>query len=199
MVSSKGSSKTSNAKVKTSPTPSPAPVASKKWVIVQLSPMGEREKNIELIRRSARRILGKQVDVFIPAISQKVREESQTLFYMDGYVFVEFIDGIVYNRLQDTQFFNSVLTQTSSAKDRRRAYSLLDDKELSPMRKGMEDLKIVPFKDGQKVRIIQGNYKNLIAEVSFIHEGGETVQVYVNMRSKKVLMDFPASYLQTAE
>lgn len=200
MVSSKGSSKTSNAKVKTSPNPPTAPSTGKKWVIVQLSPMGEREKNIELIRRSARKILGKQhLDVFIPAISQKVREESQTLFYLDGYVFVEFAEGVVYNRLQDTQFFNSVLTQTSSTKDRRRIYSLLDDKELAPMRKGMEELKIVPFNDGQKVRIIQGNYKNLIAEVSFIHEGGETVQVYVNMRSKKVLMDFPASYLQRAE
>lgn len=199
MVLSKGSSKTSNAKVKASPTPPATPSVGKKWVIVQLSPMGEREKNIELIRRSARKILGKPVDVFIPAISQKVREESQTLFYMDGYVFVEFMDGIAYNRLQDTQFFNSVLTQVSAARDRRRMYSLLDDKELAPMRKGMEDLKLVPFNDGQKVRIIQGNYKNLIAEVSFIHDGGETVQVYVNMRSKKVLMDFPASYLQNAE
>ena len=178
--------------------PPPAP-ASKKWVIIQLSPMGEREKNLELIKRAANKLLGRPVDVFVPAISQKVREESQTLFYMDGYVFVEYIEGITYNRLQDTQYFNTVLTQNSSSGDRRKVYSLLDDKELAPMRKGMQNLKIVPFEEKQKVRIIQGHYKNLIAEVSFVHEGGETVQVYVNMRSKKVLMDFPASYLQKAE
>lgn len=211
MASSRGLSKVTSSKAKSPSskqkpvskpvaTPGiPVPSLSKKWVIVQLSPMGEREKNLEMLKRAANKLLGRPVDVFVPAISQKVREESQTLFYMDGYVFVEFFDGIAYNRLQDTQYFNCVLTQSSSSGDRRKIYSLLDDRELAPMRKGMQELKIVPFEDRQKVRIIQGNYKNLIAEVSFVHEGGETVQVYVNMRSKKVLMDFPASYLQKTD
>jgi transcription antitermination factor NusG len=182
------------------PTPGLAPSVPRPggpWVIIQLSPTGEREKDLPTIVRAAQRGLGRPVEVFVPAISQKVRDESQTLFYMDGYVFIRFEEGVNYNKLQDTTYFGQVLTQPGPT--RSKVYAMLQDKELDPMRVGMNQMKVGGFAEKDTVRIIQGNFKNLRAEVSYVHDGGEVVQVFVSMRSKKVLMDFPASYLHKIE
>ena len=192
MASLKGSKKVSRT------TAAPAlPPNRTKWAIVQLTSLGEREKNLALLTRSVQRILGKTLEVFVPAVSQKVRDESQTMFYMDGYVFVKFEEGVNYQKLADTTYFSCVLTHISSVGgERRKAYSTLEDKEIAPMRVGMQNLKLGVFSEGQKVRIMKGSFKNLQAVVSYVHDGTETVQVYVNLRSKKILMDFPSSYLK---
>ena len=169
-----------------------------KWVVIQLTSTGEREKNLALIERMAHRILGRKVDIFIPAVSQKVRDESQTMFYMDGYIFARFEEGVSYLKLQETTYFNMVLTRPLSG-SRSRSFHLLDDKELAPMRVGMQAMKLGAFAKDDKVRIIKGNYKNLIAEVCLLHDDGEHVQVYVDLRSKKLLMDFPISYVKKME
>lgn len=187
----------SKTKTKTSSIPPSAPI---KWVIVQLTSLGEREKNIQSITRSAHRILGKPLDVFVPAVSQNVRDESQTMFYMDGYVFIRHEDGVQYLKLVDTMYFSTVLIQTSTINgERRKVFSLLDDKDIAPMRVGMQTLKLGSFKEGQYVKIVKGNFKGLQAEISYVHEDGENAQVHVKLKSKPILIDFPVSYLKAIE
>lgn len=113
---------------------------------------------------------------------------------MDGYIFVKYEEGASYHRLVDTTFFGDVLTRPGPG--RSKEYALLTDKDLAPLRSGMEAMKVGGFAEKDRVLITQGHFKNLPAEVSYVHDGGQVVQVYVAMRSKKVLMDFPASYLQ---
>ena len=169
----------------------------RRWVIVELSSIGEKEADVHSIRNAVCRILRRNdLEVFIPAISQGVRNESQTLFFMDGYIFVEHKTGIPYLRLRDTSLFKDVLC--TSSRNASPSFSLLNDAELDPMRDGMEDLKSVSFKIGDSVRVITGTYKNLRGEVSLIYDDGENVQVTVNhLRSKKgLLVDFPSTYLE---
>jgi transcription antitermination factor NusG len=172
-------------------------LSSKKWVCVELTHAGEKEKNLSLITKSARRILkNKEVEVFIPAVTQKVRDESSILSFMEGYVFIAYQDNILYTKLQETNYFRSVLTKpVYEGRRKRRVLSLLDDSELRPMRKGMESLNRGDFKPGDSVKVKKGNYKNLNAEVIIVFEDEQIVQVYVELRSKKILLDFPASYL----
>ena len=62
--------------------------SSVQWVVVQLSSTGEKEEDIDILKQSARKILNRgDVEIFVPAISPKVRDESQTIFFMEGYVF----------------------------------------------------------------------------------------------------------------
>jgi len=174
------------------------PVASledlNKWVIVELSTTGERETNIKNIVNSVHRILRRNdIEVFIPAISQKVRDESQTLFYLNGYIFVKYFDGIPYYKLKETTYFQDVLC---SHKRRQVVYSLLSDQELDPIRQGMNKLKFNEFNINDLVRIKMGQYKNLKGVISLVYEDGENVQVMINLRSKKILIDFPSTYLE---
>ncbi len=179
-----------------SKTPKNSPIILKKWVIVQLSSNGEREKNIQAIIRSVRHILqNKKVEVCVPAVSQKVRDDSHTMFYWDGYIFVEHIEGLPYLRLNETVYFQNVLCQPGLNKNKQRVFSLLHDKDLEPMKRGLESMKVCEFSENDDVKIMKGVFKNLLGKVSFVHEDGENVQVFVGLRSKQILMDFPSSYL----
>jgi transcription antitermination factor NusG len=165
-------------------------------VIVQLTSNGEREKNIPTIVRAARQLLGdKNVEVCVPAVSQKVREDSHTMFFWDGYVFIEYVEKLPYMRLQETTYFQAVLCQPSPLNYRQKVLSFLRDKDLEPMRQGLQNLKLSDFSEEDDVKIVKGQFKNLLGKVSYVHEDGENVQVFVGLRSKQILMDFPASYL----
>lgn len=202
MASFKGSKTKPIPKKRVSiPPPSTTP---SQWVVVQLTSLGEREKNIQLIVRSARQIISrKDLEVFVPAINQKGLDDSLTTWYSEGYVFIQYEPGVGYHKLGETTYFSSVLSSMSQVNgEKKRIYSLLTDKELSHMRTGMHDLKVTAsrFKIDQKVKIIKGSYRGLPGKVAFLYDDGDKVQVFVPLRSIKetggLLMDFHASYLQ---
>lgn len=149
------------------------------------------------IRSAVRKILRTDgLRVFVPAVSQKVRDESQTFFFMDGYVFVEYRPGISYLALRDTAFFRDVLCNSTRASNREPSYSLLTDSDLEPMRSGMQEMRCGSFEVGDRVRVVVGSYKNLRGEVSVVYDE-QSVQVSVShLASKRVLIDFPTTYLE---
>ena len=163
--------------------------SDKQWVVVQLSPTGEREKNLKSLEKAITRSLKSPLMVFIPAASQKAREDEQTIFYLDGYIFVEFKPNVPYHKLNGTHFFELVLSH------RRTGLQLLKDKDLQPLRNGVEALKASHFMVGDDVKVLKGTFKNLSGTVSFIYENGETVQINLKLSSKPVLIDYPSSYL----
>lgn len=191
MASSKGSKKPTKDVPQESNTPT-------QWVVVQLTSLGEREKNIASITRSVHHILRrKDLEVFVPAISQKGLGDSLTTWYSDGYIFVRFLDGVLYNSLQETAYFSMVLSKLVVVDGvRRMKYSLLNNKDLDPMRVGMKVMRVGKFSEDDSVKVIKGNYRNLPGKVSCVYDQGEVVQVCLNLRSKPMFIDFPASYLE---
>lgn len=160
-----------------------------KWVVVSLSSAGERETNIKAIQNAVRRILKRDLAVFIPAVSKQARNESHTLFYMDGYVFIQYVQGVPYIKLQDTAYFSQVLCTGNE-------YSLIDDEVLNPLREGVKDLGTCKFKIGDRVCVTKGEFRNLRGEIRTIYDGGEVVQIDATQRSKPMLIDFPVIYLR---
>lgn len=162
--------------------------------MVQLSTLGEREKDPKLLTHAATRVLG-PIDIFIPAVSSKAREELHTEFYMEGYIFVAYCEGVNYMRLQDVPFFKTVICDPAA----RRSpipYQLLDDSLLAPMRTGMQAMQLRVIKTKDRVRVTKGTYKNLTGVVTQVRDGGEIVQMNTNLSSKPMLIDFPVSFLE---
>jgi len=166
---------------------------NRKWVVVGLSSSGERETSIKTISDTVRRMLGRDLEVFIPAVSKKARDESHTSFYMDGYIFIQYQEGVSYIKLQDMAFFGQVLCAGRAG---NMTYSLVDDFILDPLRKGVKDLGTCKFTLNDPVRVVKGEFRNLRGIVRTVYEGGEVVQVDVSQRSKPMLIDFPTIYLQ---
>lgn len=166
------------------------------WVIVSLTSMGEREASVNLLTKAIRNILKSDLDVFVPAATQNARQESHTFFYMDGYVFVEYKTDIEYLKLQDTTYFGDVLCEPKVVDGRSTyIYSLLSDSDLNVMRNGVKNLGKKKCSVGNRVKVTKGEYRNLCGEVVMVYDNGQTVQISVSLRSKKLLIDFPATYL----
>jgi len=173
--------------------------SGKQWIIVQLSIAGEREDRVGVIIKSVRRILRvHDIDVFVPAISQDVRDDSETLFYMDGYIFVEYRDGVRYLKLHDTTFFSNVLCTPGTSKSSPR-YHLLSDDDLEPLRSGLDSIKYSTLKVGDRVKVIKGHHKDVPGRITSVHEDNEHAQISVDLTSKKLLMSFPMTYLKKVE
>lgn len=168
----------------------------KKWVIVQLTSLGEKEKDLNVFARAVLRHLRKPLDVFVPAVSQQVRQESRTTFYMDGYIFVAYDPTVNYLKLQDTALFSIVLRAPVK---KQIVYHLLDDRQLDGMRAGMNAMRVHRFNVSDTVQVMHGSYKKLTGEISYVSDDGEQAQVYINLRSKKLLIDFPSSYLKKVD
>jgi hypothetical protein len=165
-----------------------------KWVVVGLSSSGEREANMRSVLNSVKRILGRDLEIFIPAVSKSsYQEESHSLFYMDGYLFIQHVDGVPYIKLQDTTYFGQVLCVNQNGKV---VYSLVSDSDLEPLRKGVKEIGTCKFKAGDKIKVVKGSFKNLTGNVVMVYDNCETVQVDISQRSKPMLADFPVIYLQ---
>lgn len=170
---------------------SPDESKQNRWVVVGLSTIGERESNVKLLSDAVRGTLGVQLEIFVPAVSKK-----HASYYMDGYIFVKYVPGVQYMKLQDTQYFNQVLR---SGRGQDVAYSLVDDSTLAPLRKAVKKFGICKFAENDHVRVVKGEYKGMDGHIIAIYDGGETVQVDMSRRSKPVLADYPVIYLEKIE
>lgn len=169
----------------------------KKWVIVELSTVGEKEKDLVVLKKSVKRILG-DLDVFIPAISESVRGERHTMFYMDGYIFVEYKQNVNYSKVNDTTYFRTVIYNppVHGVRGSRKTFHTMDDSSLDPIRKGSEQMKFGNFQVGDIVKVTKGTFKNLEGKISEIYESKETAQIFVDLRSRQSFIDFPLSHLE---
>lgn len=164
-------------------------------MVVELSSTGEHELSIPSIVRSARRILGRpDIEVFVPAVSSKVRSDSQVLVYMDGYIFVRYEPGVNYLRLRDNGMFRDVLCSPAKIKGQEPAYALIGDSQLDPLRTGMESLGKASFKVGDRVRIVRGENRNLTGYVCDVGDG--LIFISAGLRSKPLILPYPTSYLE---
>jgi len=164
--------------------------SGKRWVIIQITPLAEKEKKLERITRSVHRILKSTPEVFIPAANQKVRDDNQVLFYMDGYLFVEFVPSLNYNKLNGTAYFEMALHH------KKTGFYTIPDSDIDPMRVGVSNLMHSTFKIGESVKVLKGTFKNLTGVISAVYDNGDNVQINLKLASKPVLIDYPASYLE---
>lgn len=163
--------------------------SGKKWVVVSLSPNAEKEKNINIFARSVKRHLGKDLEVFVPAANLSAREDTTLQFYMDGYIFIEYVQGVNYMKLNETNLFSFVLSKPSTG------ICLVSDADILPMREGVKTMRVGSFVKNDEVKVVKGSFKNLTGRVSEVYDGGEFVQIDIGLLSKPMLIDYPANYL----
>lgn len=165
--------------------------AGRKWVVVGLTHAGEQEKDSAILTRTIHRILGQQLDVFVPSLSTQVRSDSQILVYMDGYIFVEYREGAQYMRLRDTSYFQDVLCVSRGS---RPVYSLVEDDKLRAIKKDMESIRVVDFEVDDTVRVKSGSNRGLRGIVMDVQDDVVTVKHLT--RSKPVVADYKTTYLE---
>lgn len=156
--------------------------------------MGEKETNLKAIASAARRILcNPHLEVFVPAISQDVRQDSHTMFYMEGYAFVQYAPGVSYSKLRETTYFKDVLRQPGSGGP---TFAQLPDSKIQEMRAGMEKMKKADFEVGDQVRVIRGEFRNMYGVVTEVFPEKQHLMISNNLGSKPMLIEYPFSFIK---
>jgi hypothetical protein len=164
--------------------------APKKWVVVELTHSGEQEKDSRTLTRAIHRMLGRPLNVFVPSLSTDVREDSQILVYMDGYIFIEYQEGVQYMRLRDTSYFNEVLCASRGSAP---VYSLIEDDQLNGIKKDMESIRNVEFELDDPVVVKSGTNRGMRGVVMDVQ--GDEITVKHPTRSKPCLLSYKSTYL----
>jgi len=162
------------------------------WVVLELSPQGE-EEDPEVLLSALKRRLRVEVEVFVPASVSIVGDSRISHKLIDNYVFVRrTLRDSAYLQLEGTKYVSSVLT---ARKGRVRHIVCVTDKDIDQMRRQISVETEQGINVGDEVQVMSGPYKGINGRV--IEEIPETdsVQVYIQLRSKQAIVTLPRSFL----
>jgi DNA polymerase-1 len=174
-------------------------VATRDWVVLELSPQGEDEDPEVLASALARVFRDKTVEIFIPASVSIVGDSRVIHKLIDNYVFVRrTLPDSAYMRLEGTRYVASVLT-VARALDRKTTYremATVRDVDIDKMRRQIHVETEQGIEVGDEVQVMNGPYKGINGRI--IEEIPETdsVQVYIKLRSKEAIVTLPRSFLR---
>lgn len=163
------------------------------WVVLELSTRSEGE-DPELIRQAICRSLP-GADVFIPAVVTEIGSDRTIHYLVDGYAFIRHQHPVgSYVRLENTRYVQSVLSEPGSIGKARRV-STIRTADIERMQGQVEKEVHQGIGIGDRVRITTGVYRNIEATVIEEIPEEQTVQVYVQLRSKQSIVTIPRSGL----
>lgn len=166
------------------------------WVIVELTPQGEKLVEEGNLAKELRKELGVEKDwpIFIPSRIYKKRGKQITIHLMEGYAFIATgLDEVIYFKLEQNKLVEQVMT-TSNPKG-MRILSTIPDTKISDLRRKLNSEVASDFDPGTKVMVTEGLYQRLDGTV--LETEGDHVIVHFELRSLKVHAKIPKVFLET--
>jgi transcription antitermination factor NusG len=163
------------------------------WAVLELTRAGERLIEEGKMEEALRRHLkcGDDHRIFIPAVFYPPIRPDDTpivLSVTEGYVFVAtgLPDSSLY-ALESTPLVRKVLHTRSP--NGMRVLMTVPDHSLAELRRGLAKLVASSISAGMPVLVLHGLLAGL--EGSVVSDNGETIDVYVEMRSLRLLRRLP--------
>lgn len=158
---------------------------SSSWVILEISPKGEEAANLGLLKDMLlEKSPFKESDIFIPI----VRHGSRSIWMMEGYVFIKSgYSTSDYYDLKRTYLISNIVSRV----DKRTgliSIGVIDAKDLNSMLKKADELG-AKFDVGDKIKIIEGDFKGFEAEVVnlFKKDNLRMYTLLIKMRSVEII------------
>jgi 5'-3' exonuclease/transcription antitermination factor NusG len=133
-------------------------------------------------------------EVFIPAtVAEDSGGDRIVRYLMDGYAFIQrSLPDRSYFKLENSRYVTKVLTRT----ERSREIATIRSAEIEKMRFQILAESHQGIRVGDMVEIASGPYKSIPAKVIEEIPEQDSVQVYVELRSKQSLLTLPRSFLR---
>jgi transcription antitermination factor NusG len=162
-------------------------VADSKWIIVELSELGEQASHVEL-NSVLLEMLGGEIEYFIPSHYERVGSYISANTLMEGYVFIK--DGpetrIRVANLRDFRLFNRILGVSGKA-------HTIDSRVIGGLRRRLKNSLQKKFQIGTTVRILEGTFASLCGEVIGLEENGRRVLVRIRRLSRDMIVPVPST------
>jgi len=155
----------------------------KKWLILQLSERGELtlEEEPSIIENFLKRLVGS--NYFLPLYYDKSKNYENKIFLFKGYVFIEYREEFLNacTKLSQSPYFLGPLLVN------KKAY-LLPDEEIKKMKRQMIRLTRPVVKIGDKVKILDGKYKNLEAIVTEYYKKEKEADLAIELKCMNIIV-----------
>ena len=163
------------------------------WVVLELSPQGEDE-DPEVLRKSIGKAVKNSKDVFVP-VSIITRGHTRSIYKLvENYIFVRRTQpDPVYFKLEGSKYVVSVLT---IVEHRIRKISGVPDSSIEQMRRQLHVETEQGIEVGDEVLVMSGAYSGINGKVIENIPENNSVQVFIELRSKQALLTLPRSFLK---
>jgi transcription antitermination factor NusG len=153
------------------------------WITIQLSERGEDTLNEDpsIIERALKKIT--KSEYFIPVYFNKSKSYDNKIFLFTGYVFVKYNKNDFANYLKFTNniYFEGPLLVS-------KKLHLTPDYEIERLKKELERLTTPTIKKGDRVKVIDGKYKNLDAEVTSFDDENREADLKVKLKCMHIIV-----------
>jgi len=153
------------------------------WLTIQLSERGETILNDEpiAIEKAIKKIT--KEEYFIPVYYNKSKSYENKIFLFTGYLFIRYCkeDAKNYPKLVNSNYFIGPLLIS-------RKLHLTPTYEIDRLKKELEKLIQPKIKVGDKVKVIDGKYKNLSAEVTDFYADTKEADLKVTLKCMNIIV-----------
>lgn len=168
------------------------------WVVLELSPQGERMIEESGLESELRRHL--RVDsswpVFIPSRHFERCGKKITVHLMEGYAFIASgLDEIHYFRLERSRLVEQVMA--TRGPHGVRVLSVVTEAKIEELRQRLLNEVSIDISPGMSVRVTQGLYNHMYGSVEMVQ--GDHAGVYFDLDSLKLLAWLPKAILDTSD
>ena len=135
-----------------------------------------------------------EVDYFIPIYHEKIGSYTSSSVLMEGYAFVKDTPAVrdCMANLRDQRVFSKVLCRGSR-------FETINSTVIATLKRKLKYSLKRRFTIGEKVKILDGIFKNLEGEVISIEDGGKTIMIRIKRISREMIAPVPATLLEKVD
>lgn len=169
--------------------------ASKQWVILELTRLGEKEKPEDLVSLIQGETGISDLEIFIPSTSFHRRDNWVTICLMEGYIFMEGGRRAgFYFDLEEIPYIARVLTRDEPT---GRYIVYVPNEEVDKLKSRLRTQTLRDFGEGDTIEVIEGAYESL--EGTVIDFNPETKHAFVKIHelvSLDTVVELPLQFLR---
>lgn len=153
------------------------------WITIQLSEKGEDTLNEDpsLIENALKKII--KSEYFIPVYFNKSKSYDNKIFLFTGYVFIRYNqkDYPNYHKFSNNVYFEGPLLIS-------KKLHLTDNSEILRLKEELEKLTTPVIKKGDRVKVIDGKYKNLTADITAFYDDTREADLKVTLKCMNIIV-----------
>ena len=160
------------------------------WLILQLNDISDTlgYKEIEVAIKA---VFGDDAEYFIPIHYEPMGSYVSTCCLVEGYAFVRDSFSVRSNimYINDQRLFTGVL-------HKKGKYETVNSHIIAGMKKKLRNSLKRKFILTDKVRILEGVFKNLVGEVVGIEDAGKKIFIKITRISREMIVPIPSTLLE---
>ena len=164
--------------------------ASDKWLILELNETLDNISYKEILA-AITAVFGEKIEYFIPIYHEQMGSYISSSTLMDGYAFVRDTPIVRESacNFREQRIFSRILYRNGQ-------YITVTNKAILDLKKKLKNSIKRNIVIGSKVRVLDGVFKNLVADVINVEHNGKEIVIRINLMSREIIAPVPSTAVE---